>query len=301
MAKSRDLLSLLLQRERAREGDANEGGSNPAPAGSTETSEPAVRPSAPRPVATRQRPATPAESPARREVAPSAAPRVHVEPVRDEPITLSQIASSRVPSSDPVARLSLSPIMIFRMIAYPVLFVALIAVVIFAWNRVVGASRDGSPQGGGTETPDPNRSRIEKPITKNSPDAPNVNKDNEGAQPPEGAGGADAPGQVYVIRAISYSDTPDGVERASSTVSELRTHDFPDARSVRIPRDKDGTRFEIVVLAGRGSSPRDPSLVQLRERLQALPGFGPGQNRQRPFEGSFIVRQPDADRASHSR
>ncbi|MFN0207259.1 MAG: hypothetical protein ACKVS6_13220 [Planctomycetota bacterium] len=332
MSNKRDLLSLLLQRSQSQDGAAepvrDRVDTNPAepqvrisPPARIETSD-GVRPSPPR-QPLRARPAPQAAgvrhttnntdtnsavvpNPSNVKAAP---PRMHVESTREEPITLSQIANSPAHAAPGAKRRGMTPEMLSRIIIYPILFVAFVGAVVFAWQKFSpGSQGDISNSGSnGTNLNNTEQAELQNPAGSGPGDSnaeidvnnPNASGGNENAA---SAGSIqNVTNNTHVIRAIAYSDSPDGLERANTTVSQLRQRGFPDARAVRLPKDKEATRFEIVVLLGSGESSRDSSLVQLRERLQTLPGFLSSQAKQRPFQDSFIMRQPDADRVPTSR
>lgn len=335
MSNKRDLLSLLLQRARSQEQAAHENANEaPRKAVDTNAGEPEVRIAPParvepsdgvRPISPRQtarsRP-SPQNAPARDANNPGAhganvlnslnvkapPPRVHIESTREEPITLSQIANSPTHAAPGKQRASMTPEILSRIIIYPILFVALIAAIVFAWNRFSGNATDSKGELSNGDSKELNLNNTDPNQLQNAAGAQNRSSPEDlASNPPADPSNenAAAPGNttnnVHVIRAIAYTDSPDGLERANTTVSELRKRGFSDARTVRLPKDKEATRFEIVVLLGRAESARDSTLVQLRERLQTLPGFLSSQSKQRPFQGSLIMRQPDADRAPSSR
>jgi hypothetical protein len=128
-----------------------------------------------------------------------------------------------------------------------------------------------------------------------------TNKNAAGANANNPADAKAPPAQPYVIRAISYRDDADGLERAKSTAAELKNRGFADARVARLPKTKGSTDFECVILVGLGDTARDPYLALGIDRLTKLPGFGSGQANQRPFANAFPIRQPEADPARTTR
>lgn len=367
----RDFLSLLMERERARSEAARAGDAAGAPAPEVtdpETRPAAPRtsnrarptpppglPMAPTPVKPAgMKSAAPKAPPVRvsddavardavaRETVPSdapraaphdptRAPRVHVEPARHDPITLGQLAKEPIPTLKAPSRVSLSPVAITRLVVYPLLLIALVAVGMFAASRLGGGQRSsgaGPENNEGAPTPGALGNSAKKDLqdglvgdpanaTPGSGLVPgNAGTSSDGgivegriadgritnasSAPRETAPGDSAagPSHPHVIRAATYPDTPEGMESANTAVSGLRQRGFSDARAIRLPRDKEGRRFDVVILVGRGESARDRDLLSLGERLRPLPGFGPGQAKQRPFSDSFIMRQPEADQTN---
>ncbi|MBI3819645.1 MAG: hypothetical protein HY286_13200 [Planctomycetes bacterium] len=309
---SRDLLSLLLQRAQARESSANpEADARPASSPEPQMSDLDTRPSAPRSIVRARASASKPNEPTVRKSSPTpavSAPRVYVPSGSKDPITLDQIAASAIPGNPRSHSGTISELTIMRGILYPVLLLLFVGACWYAYNRlfVPSDAGDNNNPGAGSGAGNGSGSFINNSgaggIIQNGGNEGGVANQN-GLQNPANPVAASIPadanpasGHPQVIRAIAYPDTAEFIELATSTVSQLRQHGFPDARAVRTPRDKEGKRFEIVVLVGIGESARDPKLIAIGERLRAMPGFGAGQSKQRPFEDALIIRQPDSDR-----
>jgi hypothetical protein len=245
--------------------------------------------------------------------------RTHVDDDRVMPRSLNDIAKAPIPeglAAPARARgFPIPPVWRSRLVVYPVIALGLGLSLYVAFSSKLFSRTDAK----GPNDPASDRSvdnpsgapwLDKKPADANTP-APegdaSVNPGNGGtpARPPglptpgsaEGDGAAPAV-SGFVIRAITYPDNSDGIERAQSTVAELVSRGFTDARWVRLPQ---GKRTEVVVLVGHGASPKDTALVSTVQRLIALGGFGKGQAKQRPFADAYLIRQPEADRASSSR
>jgi hypothetical protein len=255
--------------------------------------------------------------------------RTHVDDDRVMPRSLNDIAKAPIPEglAAPVGPrgFPIPPVWRSRLIVYPVIALGLGLSLYVAFGSKLFSRTDAK----GPNDPTSDRS-VDNPSgapwldkrpgdgksVDGSTPAPdgdaNVNPGNGGtpARPPglptpgnpnpgnaEGDGAAPA-ASGFVIRAITYPDNSDGIERAQSTVAELVSRGFTDARWIRLPQ---GKRTEVVVLVGHGVSPKDTALVSTVQRLIALGGFGKGQAKQRPFADAYLIRQPEADRASTSR
>lgn len=246
-------------------------------------------------------------------------------------MTLTQIAATPAPSQPRTHARTTSELALMRLVLYPILFLILIFALWFAWGRVFGSAAAGSGQNidksgklndsasDNSKTGGPAGEHPERGIGNNNNGAgANMNIGNSGNNsnnnnseinnPAAGENGASsaqnspAGGErIQVLRIAAYPDSPDGLEIANATVSKLRELGFTDARAVRVAKDKEGKRFEIVLLAGRGDSARDPDLIRLGERIRALPPFTPGQSKKHPFDDALIVRQPEADATAGAR
>lgn len=240
----------------------------------------------------------------------SAGPRVHVPHAPTSPKSLGEIASERIPRSPRSAGRRLPAGVGARLLIYPVLLLGLGVSVFVAWDQLFPRSVSAGQEkpGSGEKLGAALRSDVPKSPVGGSAPPPALEKEGPaGAEKPAAAPKEEPKGEVapgskgYVVRTVTYPDSPDGEEQARSTVAGLQERGFSDARMVRYAPTKDGRRGSLVVLVGLGESPRDPKLTTLVDRLVNLPGFGTGQQRQRPFADAFTVVQPEADRTARGR
>lgn len=327
MAKSpRDLLSLLMKHDSPLHGDGASGEQQPrtfTPAPPPRVTDPEVRPSSPRPTLrgrqTLQKLTGALQKSAGGNATNSAplvsAPRLYVPAGAKEPISLTQIAATPAPSKPRSHSRTLSELAVARLLIYPVLLLVLLLALWFAWGRMFGSNAGGgvnnvnNPNGPGVHNSNNNENRsgagengdINKIDGNNYSPGPSQDNTLQNRQNIQNEDAKNPPAHPHILRAIAYPDSGDGVELANTTVSQLRQRGFPDARSLRLAKDAEGKRFEVVVVVGLGETARDPALLSLGERLRAVPGFGPGQSKQRPFEDAFIIRQPEADRGGSLR
>ncbi|MBL8694162.1 MAG: hypothetical protein JNJ88_08715 [Planctomycetes bacterium] len=190
------------------------------------------------------------------------------------------------------------PPAVLRSVGYPLLLLVLLGVGYFAAGRLGWLSSNaegrpagdpgGSPPSLGNLVPGPGGSA--EGVDRGIGASPQASPSGEIAKP--------KPAGTHAVRAISFSDSESGRTKAQEAVAALAARGFTDARFERVPV-AGSSRGEIVVFVGSGESARDPGLLELRERVSAVPPYHAGEKKP-PFSDSFVSRVPSTPAGSPS-
>lgn len=190
------------------------------------------------------------------------------------------------------------PPAVLRGVGYPLLLLVLVGVGYFAAGRLgwLSSSAEGRPTGAPGGAP-PNlgngaagQSGALEGGERGAQATPSAGPTGEIARP--------KPAGTHAVRAISFSDSESGRTKAQEAVDALAARGFTDARFERVPV-AGSSKGEIVVFVGSGESARDPGLLELRERVSAVPPYHAGEKKP-PFSDSFVSRVPSTPAGSPS-